>query len=382
MHILALEPYYGGSHRAFLDGWAAGSAHRFTPLTLPPHHWKWRMRHAAITLAEWVRDRWQNGERWDALWCSDMLDLATFSGLCPELVGLPRVVYFHENQLTYPVRDERERDLHFAFTNLTTALAADHLWINSAYHRDTWLDALEALVRKMPDHSPRGAVATIRRKTSVMPPGIDLPDLPGARARGERAPGPLRILWAARWEHDKDPDTFFEALDHAADAGLEFRLSVLGESFRQVPPVFERARQRFADRLDHWGFQERRDDYAAALAAADVAVSTAQHEFFGISMAEAMAAGCRPLLPDRLAYPELLADLPAETRQDFFYDGSTAGLSARLLDLGRALEAGSVWGEHDPTVCRRAMERFGWSSACARMDDALQASVTQTPTSL
>ena len=54
MRILALEPYYGGSHRAFLDGWVAHSRHEWTVLELPAYKWKWRMRHAAITLADRV----------------------------------------------------------------------------------------------------------------------------------------------------------------------------------------------------------------------------------------------------------------------------------------------------------------------------------------
>ncbi len=52
MKVLALEPYYGGSHRAFLDGWSSRSSHEWTTLTLPPNKWKWRMRHAAITFVE------------------------------------------------------------------------------------------------------------------------------------------------------------------------------------------------------------------------------------------------------------------------------------------------------------------------------------------
>lgn len=51
MRVLALEPYYGGSHRAFVDGWASRSRHDWTVLTLPAHHWKWRMRGAAVTMA-------------------------------------------------------------------------------------------------------------------------------------------------------------------------------------------------------------------------------------------------------------------------------------------------------------------------------------------
>ena len=40
LRILALEPYYGGSHGAFLDTWAANSAHEWTLETLAARHWK------------------------------------------------------------------------------------------------------------------------------------------------------------------------------------------------------------------------------------------------------------------------------------------------------------------------------------------------------
>jgi hypothetical protein len=144
--ILALEPYYGGSHQAFLDGWAAHSRHEWTVLGLPAYKWKWRMRHAAITMADRVRESVNTGSTWDALFCSDMLNLAEFLGLAPgPLRNIPSVAYFHESQLTYPVRQESERDWHFAFTNLTTALAARQVWFNSAFHRDAFLEAGSAL---------------------------------------------------------------------------------------------------------------------------------------------------------------------------------------------------------------------------------------------
>lgn len=58
------------------------------------------MRHAAVFFAERVADRAGRGERWDCLFCSDMLNLAEFFGLCPESVArLPAIAYFHENQL-------------------------------------------------------------------------------------------------------------------------------------------------------------------------------------------------------------------------------------------------------------------------------------------
>ncbi len=364
MRVLALEPYYGGSHRAFLDAWSDGSRHRWTLLTLPAYTWKWRMRHGAITLAGAVAERLAAGESWDVLWCSDMLDLAQLRGLAPAAVhALPTAAYFHENQLTYPVQVEEERDLHFGFTNFSTALAASEVWFNSAFHRADFLNAATAVLERMPDYQPLDAVGEIRAKSRVFPQGVEpMPPRPARR------PGPLRILWAARWEFDKDPDTFFEALEIARSAGVEFRLSVLGERFKRVPEVFSRARESFAGAIDRWGYLPRRADYLAALAEADVVVSTAKHEFFGVGVVEAIAAGCFPVLPRRLAYPEVLAGL--EGAAECFYDGSARALAAKLGALAERRD--DLW-RGDPERGRRAVAGFAWPVLRPRLDAALEA---------
>lgn len=372
MRILALEAYHGGSHRAFLDGWMAGSVHEWTLLTLPPNKWKWRMRHAAITFAEQVRAHVARGETWDAVFCSDMLNVAEFRGLAPPVVrDLPLVLYFHENQLTYPVRYETQRDYHFALTNMTSALAADEVWFNSAYHRDEFLDALPSFLRRMPDHQPVAEVDRIRAKAHVHPPGVE-----AFARRGRRPGGPLRILWAARWEHDKNPELFFEALYLLRDRGKAFRLSVIGERFREFPTVFRRAGEDFAGWIDRWGYQPSREAYREALSEADVVVSTAHHEFFGISMVEAILAGAYPLLPRRLAYPEILDGVAGVDQ--YFHDDSAAGLAERLAMLSDAVErADGV--QLQPVEVRSRMRRFEWPGLRSRMDKALAAVVTPNP---
>ena len=185
MRILALNAYHGGSHRQFLEGWMAHSRHEFILLTLPAYKWKWRMRHAAVTFAGEVQKSLDEVSSWDVLFCTDMLNLAEFRGLCPASVReLPAVVYFHENQLTYPNRDASGRDLHFAFTNLTTALAAEAVWFNSAFHRENFLTALEELLKRMPDFQPLDAPLHIREKSEVHPPGIELFEIQGETASG------------------------------------------------------------------------------------------------------------------------------------------------------------------------------------------------------
>ena len=155
--------------------------------------------------------------------------------------------------------------------------------------------------------------------------------------RIERMPGPIRILWAARWEHDKNPDAFFLALKSLKLSGVDFRISVIGEQFRERPPIFDWARQYFFHHIDRWGFQESRQDYEEALMEADVFVSTANHEFFGITAVEAIAAGAFPLLPNRLAYPEILDTKVAGDMSSFFYERESDGLADRLRELSESL---------------------------------------------
>ncbi len=367
MHILALEPYYGGSHKAFLDGWSALSRHEWTLLSLPPYKWKWRMRHAAVTFAEEVRTRGHGRSAWDLVFCSDMLNLAEFRGLtCRDIGNLPALVYFHENQLTYPVRVESERDYQFAMTNLTSALSADAVWFNSAFHRDEFLDALDAFLKRMPDHQPAGAVQTIRDRARIHSPGVTT-----MRRRKERRPGPVRILWAARWEHDKNPDDLFKALTLLRQRDIAFRVSVIGEQFRETPQVFAEARRELADCIDRWGYQDSRVDYETALLEADIFVSTARHEFFGLCAVEATLAGAHPLLPTRLAYPEVFGLGETDGAGRFFYDGRPETLAQRLTELARRVAAGESLLDHSEALTGR-LQQFEWPNLVGVLDDAVE----------
>jgi glycosyltransferase involved in cell wall biosynthesis len=129
-------------------------------------------------------------------------------------------------------------------------------------------------------------------------------------------------VWPHRWEHDKDPEAFFEAVRELAAEGLDFEVAVAGQSFRETEALMASAAGELGDRLVHLGDPDSRDGYARLLASSDVAVSTARNEFFGLAMLEACYAGCAPLVPDRLVYPELY---PPTARY-----GSQAELVARL----------------------------------------------------
>jgi glycosyltransferase involved in cell wall biosynthesis len=337
MHIWLIEPYHTGSHAAWAEGYSAHSAHEVTLLTLPGRFWKWRMHGAAITLARRARAL---PERPDLILASDMLNLPLFLALGGEAMSrVPVAAYFHENQLTYPLpkvdgggRPGR-RDLHYGFTNLSSALLADAVLFNSAYHQDRFLNELPRLLRHFPDYNELWSVEAIRAKSRVLPLGLDLRRHDAQRPIDPRK-GPPLLLWNHRWEHDKGPEAFFRAIYSLAGEGLAFEVALLGESFRRKPAEFLEARDRLGKRIVQFGYAPDAASYSRWLWEADVVVSSARHEFFGAAVAEAIYCGCWPILPHDLAYPELI---PAAWHEACLYPDE-AGLVQRLRQAIEELE--------------------------------------------
>lgn len=339
--VLVLEPYYGGSHKNFLNGLAAHLPFDFHFLTLPARKWKWRMRFSAPFFAAQLPPQ----KEYDAIICSTFVDVATLRGIGPSwLADVPVVTYFHENQFAYPVQVNDARDFHFALTNLTTALASDSIAFNSLYNRDSFLQGAEQIIKKAPDMK-MDLLQGLLEKSSVLHPGIDFSEL-DSLVLGEKNLSSIPVVvWNHRWEHDKNPEMFFQALYELDDLGEEFQLMVLGQSFQRRPDVFSQAQKKLHHRILHFGYLENRQDYLRCLQKATVVVSTALHEFYGIAVIEAVRAGCRPLLPNRLSYPELFPS-------DFLYDDDS---------LGQRLRASLLKGKLDPFTTSALTERFSWA---------------------
>ncbi|RPJ48941.1 MAG: DUF3524 domain-containing protein [Candidatus Latescibacterota bacterium] len=354
--VLFLEPYFGGSHRAFAEGLARHSRHEFERITSPGRFWRWRMRGAAIEFARKARARTAP----DLLFASSMLSLAEFLGLSDEGIRrLPRLLYFHENQLTYPLAEGERRDLHLVMTQISSALAADRILFNSEHQRGDFLAALPAFRKSLPDRRPVGLVEAIRDGSSVLPPGVDFDSLHAPARRGEGASERV-LLWNHRWEHDKGRDVLVELIRHLARKRVRYRLIVTGAPREARSDLFDELPRAAGDRLLHVGFARGRGAYARLLARADLVVSTARHEFFGISVLEAIWAGAFPLLPRALAYPEVLD--PA--RHEACYYGSREELfekAARYL-RGGPPAAGPL---------RREIARFAWPSVAPRYDELI-----------
>ncbi|HAK44632.1 MAG TPA: DUF3524 domain-containing protein [Spirochaeta sp.] len=330
LKILFIEPFYGGSHRDFTDGLIKHSRHDITLHSLPARYWKWRMRGAALHFSELI----ENPGDYDLLFTSDMMSLSDLKMIwgadCP-----PAVVYFHENQLSYPLPEGEKMDYQFGFTDITTALAADRLLFNSKFHMNSFLDYMPVFIKKMPEFKPLWAVDKIRAKSSVLYPGCNFSPTPTAFNKDSAAGKPPLILWNHRWEFDKCPEVFFAALEkvdtelRAKDIEIPFNICLLGENFQAMPKAFIDAKSRWKDRILNYGYCDSKEDYYNWLKRADIVISTSIQENFGISIVEAIKYGSRPLLPNRLSYPELI---PESFRQEVIYENE-AELSEKLITL-------------------------------------------------
>ena len=151
-----------------------------------------------------------------------------------------------------------------------------------------------------------GIIEELSGKSRILSPGIEFSEID--KIQWKKSTDIPVIVWNHRWEHDKNPESFFLALEELEQRGVDFRLIVLGQSFNGSPECFSRAKKKYKDKIIHYGFVQSYQRYIELLSKGDIVVSTSHHEFYGISIIEAVRAGCIPILPDRLSYPELFEE--------------------------------------------------------------------------
>lgn len=357
--VVLVEAYYGGSHRAWVDTWVAHSRHDISLVTHPDEFWRWRLRGGAVTLAADFAKLVADDGAPDAVVVSGLVDVASFAGHARRSLGTtPMAVYVHESQMLYPLAPNQRADTSLALVNWQSLVAADQAWFNSAFHRDSLRGALPQLLNAQPAPGHGHLIDSVFERSSVLWPGVDVAGLIAAE-RTERAVP--RVLWNQRWDHDKNPHAVFSALAQLAEEGVPFTLALAGQNQRPDNPDFAWVHEKLGDRIDHHGYVPD-DDYQDMLLNSDVVVSAADHEFFGISIVEAIAAGSVPVLPTRLSFPELIG--PQWHHAALYPDGALrTRLRAVLTAMGEA--RASVEG------LRASMARFDAVPSANDHDDAV-----------
>ncbi|XP_023383245.1 glycosyltransferase-like domain-containing protein 1 isoform X3 [Pteropus vampyrus] len=324
MSILIIEAFYGGSHKQLVD-LLQEDLENCVLYTLPAKKWHWRARTSALYFSQNI----PISEHYRILFASSVLNLTELAALRPDLGKLKKILYFHENQLVYPVKKCQERDFQYGYNQILSCLVADVVVFNSVFNMESFLTSIGKFMKLIPDHRPKDLESIIRPKCQVIYFPIKFPDVSrfmpkhktthlqkmlGLKGNGSATPSmalpfqqeqrssenllkifdsesgpcdaaqqenlgsslmqesyfktcsssnnsnshhgrnkenpcdilngvddqrrPLHIVWPHRWEHDKDPESFFKVLMHLKDLGLNFHVSVLGETFTDVPAEY------------------------------------------------------------------------------------------------------------------------------------------------
>jgi len=299
--VLLLSAYDAESHRY----WHQNLSKHLTDFDwciagLKDHFFSWRMAANAINFKDRYDD--QLSQPYDVLIATSMTDLAAVRGFYPHLATIPNLLYFHENQFAYPHNPRQVGLPAIRLNSLMTAYLADDVVFNSDYNQRSFISGAEKFIKQMPDGLPADMVDSIHAKARVLPVPIQNDCQPLQTNEHTPHKDYLEVVWNHRWEHDKGPETLLAVLKRCRNLDIKFH--ILGRSFQNIPKAIQNIEKNHADQCLTLGYVKSRAKYIQILQNADVGLSTADHDFQGIAMLEAVACGCRPLAPNRLVYPD------------------------------------------------------------------------------
>ncbi|KAH8354769.1 hypothetical protein KR084_007102 [Drosophila pseudotakahashii] len=309
--ILIIEPFYGGSHKQLIDTlteWLQSPGPGppdYEIFSLPAKKWHWRARTSALHFSQLI----PLDHEYRVLFTSSVLSLAELIGLRPDLAKCRKIVYFHENQLIYPVREVKQRDCQYGYNEILSCLAADIVLFNSQFNLTSFLDNVQPFLKIQPDFRIKGIREKIEKKCQVLYFPVKFQRFPNRRSADlvrdqDQDRECLHLVWPHRWEHDKNPKLLAEALYELDGRNVDFKVTICGESYQEIPEAFANIQGKLGNKLVNYGHLER-DDYVKTLLSGDIVISTADHEFFGVAMLEATFCGCYPIVPNKLVYPEI-----------------------------------------------------------------------------
>ncbi|XP_069717691.1 tRNA-queuosine alpha-mannosyltransferase isoform X5 [Phaenicophaeus curvirostris] len=173
MSVLLIEAFYGGSHKQLMDLLQEELQDDCVLCTLPAKKWHWKARTAALYFMQTV----PTSANYRILFASSVLNLAELVALRSDLGKLKKVLYFHENQLIYPVQKCQERDFQYGYNQILSCLVADVVVFNSAFNMESFLTSIGKFMKLIPDHRPKDLEKIIRPKCQVLYFPVRFPDV-------------------------------------------------------------------------------------------------------------------------------------------------------------------------------------------------------------
>jgi hypothetical protein len=241
---------------------------------------------------------------------------------------------------------ERSIDL----VNLTTANAATEIWFNSVFHQKTFFARANALVAKHPELSANTPVPDMMRKAKLYRPPVDLGVLQELATTEQIRRGRKTIFVDTR---DADVRLLTASLETLVRRGQNFELITVGP-VGELSAELPRVTIPEAEELPQY----------RALLRAGVFVSVKPNAVADVRAVMAMAAGCRPIVPEAGVYLELI---PKPLQGYCLYEVSPDMLASRVQD---------VWFVEQPSEyedeMRRAVANFDPITQARAIDQRLE----------
>ncbi|MCS6819433.1 MAG: glycosyltransferase [Chitinophagales bacterium] len=270
----------------------------------------------------------------------------------------PMILCLYENSF-FKYHLESHHQYATLFDKIVLAHNVVSIWFNSQYQKIKFREFLSSILSNLDIREK--ALNLFDFKANVLPPGLSLKSRFGSEIQENVKYHRCLVLWNQRWEQAKNPDLFFKTLITLAEHGIEFKLAVLGEATKDYPSVFDHAKEVLSEYIVQWGYVQDEKEYASWLWKADLLPVTAFDDNCLSSVIEAAYCNTVPLLPKRLAYPEIL---PAQYQHTFFYDDNefAVKLQKRIMDVKYVRTMNT----------QQWVDRFDWNNIVKSYDDKIE----------
>jgi hypothetical protein len=196
-------------------------------------------------------------------------------------------------------------------------------------------------------------IGTVFRRQDLMQ---YLPILAGEPEKARRPKRRQHIVFASRFDKEKDPDFFCQFANRCG-----YPLDVV--SGRSIPEPYRT--QLFQMEGVYLHENVAKDQYFQLLAGANVSFNCAKQDFVGYCQLDALAMGCHILMPNRLTFPDLVGN----NAMYLYEPGNLDDAVRKLNTIMNTGIAPNLAGDEPPEI----YQRFGskYERSVARMLDVM-----------